>query len=75
MTVFPARASQTARSRRAPKGEYMAYFGIIFLAALPIALVRCLASLVWADPTKPRRDFVSCAWREAQTITPMIFSA
>ncbi|MEM6669256.1 MAG: cytochrome PufQ [Pseudomonadota bacterium] len=67
----------TPRRSRQKRGqfEYGVYFAIIFLIALPISLVRCLASLVWKDPHKPRRDFISCAWREAQIVTPMIFSA
>ncbi|SMY07070.1 cytochrome PufQ [Flavimaricola marinus] len=63
------------RERHAPpKREYYAYFGIIFLAALP------LATLTWAlsalrQLTLPEKGPVARAWTQARIITPHIFSA
>ncbi|MEL7107303.1 MAG: cytochrome PufQ [Pseudomonadota bacterium] len=64
---------RTASARR-PKTEFMVYFGIIFLATLP------LACLTWAlraiqQRTLPERGPIARAWTQARIITPMIFSA
>lgn len=57
-----------------PKTEFMIYFGIIFLATLP------LATLTWAlaairSGSLTEKGPVKRAWSQARIITPMIFSA
>ena len=57
-----------------PKTEFMIYFGIIFLAALP------LATLTWGlaairSAGLPEKGPVKRAWSQARIITPMIFAA
>ena len=63
-------------SRRSgpPRAEFAAYFAIIFLATLPLAL------LTWAltaarQLRMPDRGPVARAWSQARIITPMIFTA
>lgn len=58
----------------APRGEYYAYFAIIFLATLPLAL------LTWALTAArglalPEKGPLARAWTQARIITPRIFSA
>lgn len=65
---------QPARNSAPLKREFYAYFGIIFLATLP------LSTLTWAlsalrNFRMPRKDPVRRAWSQAMIITPMIFSA
>ncbi|MDJ0825331.1 MAG: cytochrome PufQ [Rhodobacter sp.] len=62
------------RSHVPPKREYCVYFGLIFLATLP------LATLTWAlqagrTLSVPERGPVARAWSQARIITPMIFAA
>lgn len=62
------------RAHRRPTTEFAVYFGIIFLATLP------LATLTWALATLRQmrwqaRGPVARAWSQARIITPMIFSA
>lgn len=57
-----------------PKTEFMIYFGIIFLATLP------LATLTWAlaairSGSLTEKGPIKRAWSQARIITPMIFSA
>lgn len=59
---------------KSPRTEFMIYFAIIFLAALPLAM------LTWAlgalrSGTIPDKGPVARAWTQARIITPMIFSA
>lgn len=66
--IAPRRASPAAERR-----EFYAYFAVIFLATLPLAL------LTWALTALrrlelPERGPVSRAWSQARVITPMIFS-
>ena len=63
-------ASRQAARRR----EYLAYFAVIFLCALPLAL------LVWALGAARRMAWpetgpIRAAWSQANIITPMILSA
>ena len=57
-----------------PRREYYAYFGLIFLAALPLSFLTwalsALRRLSW-----PEKGPVSRAWTQARIITPHIFSA
>ncbi|MCX7646313.1 MAG: cytochrome PufQ [Rhodobacteraceae bacterium] len=57
-----------------PRAEFYTYFGLIFLATLP------LAALTWAlaaarQGRLPEKGPVARAWSQARIITPMIFSA
>jgi hypothetical protein len=59
---------------KSPRTEFMIYFAIIFLAALPLAV------LTWAlgalrSGRIPEKGPVARAWTQARIITPMIFSA
>ena len=73
MTDFTTDAPM-ARSRTAPpKREYYAYFAIIFLATLPLAL------LTWAlkaarQMALPEKGPIARAWSQARIITPQIFN-
>ena len=70
MRQGPGYASRRAARRR----EYLAYFAVIFLFALPLALLawalRAARHLAWPE-TGPVRS----AWSQAAVITPMILSA
>ncbi len=62
------------RSSKKPTTEFAVYFGIIFLATLP------LATLTWAlsvlrKGTLKQKGPMARAWSQARIITPMIFSA
>lgn len=62
------------RAHKPPRTEYLIYFGIIFLATLP------LATLSWALAAMRQGSLtdkgpIKRAWVQAQIITPMIFSA
>jgi len=62
------------RSSKPPKTEFMVYFGIIFLAALPLAcLTWALAAIKAGNLTS--KGPIKRAWSQASIITPMIFSA
>ncbi len=75
MTDFTTDMAPPARSGAAPlRREYIAYFALIFLATLPLAL------LTWALTAArqlrlPEKGPVARAWSQARIITPMIFSA
>jgi|GEM_PF-124634 len=68
-------ADTHARLRHAPpRREYYAYFGLIFLAALPLAF------LTWGLGAArrfewPEKGPFARAWTQARIITPHIFSA
>ncbi len=62
------------RTTKPPKAEFYTYFGIIFIATLP------LSTLTWAlaavkGGRLPAKGPVARAWSQARIITPMIFSA
>jgi hypothetical protein len=75
MTDFTSDTSAVARGRHAPpRREYYAYFALIFLATLPLAL------LTWALSAARRMELpekgpIARAWTQARIITPQIFSA
>ncbi|KAA9006850.1 cytochrome PufQ [Histidinibacterium aquaticum] len=75
MTDFTTDAPIVARPRAsAEKREYYAYFAVIFLATLPLAL------LTWAltaarQMRLPEKGPVARAWSQARIITPHIFTA
>jgi len=78
MTDFAAsdiNGAATTRARHpAPRTEYYIYFGIIFLATLPLA---CLTWLLTAARRMeiPAKGPLARAWTQARIITPQIFSA
>ncbi|MBC6437775.1 MAG: protein pufQ [Rhodobacteraceae bacterium] len=57
-----------------PRTEFMIYFGIIFLAALPLAVLAWVLSALRGG-TMTNKGPMSRAWSQARIITPMIFSA
>jgi len=67
-------AFHPTRPVRPSRAEFRIYFGLIFLATLPLATLTWALSLVrlghWPD-----RGPVARAWSQARIITPMIFSA
>jgi len=57
-----------------PRAEFTAYFAIIFVAALPLALIAwALAAVRGGSITN--KGPIARAWSQARIITPMIFSA
>ncbi|MBK1635365.1 cytochrome PufQ [Rhodovulum adriaticum] len=63
-----------ARAHRPPKAEFTVYFAIIFLAALPVATITWLLTLVRQGNLNTKGP-ISRAWSQARIITPMIFAA
>ncbi len=75
MTDMTTNAHIGAPARRSTgKGEYYAYFAVIFVATLPLA---CLTWTLKAarQMDLPERGPVRAAWSQANIITPMIFAA
>ena len=69
-------SSNTPISTRSkpPRAEFTVYFAIIFVAALPLALIAwALAALRGGEMTN--KGPLARAWSQARIITPMIFSA
>jgi hypothetical protein len=63
----------TARTKP-PRAEFTFYFAIIFVAALPLALIAWVfAALKGGEMTN--KGPLARAWSQARIITPMIFSA
>ncbi|MEX5727612.1 hypothetical protein Ga0609869_000965 [Rhodovulum iodosum] len=62
------------RTHRAPRAEFTVYFAIIFLAALPLAVIAWALALVKQGDLNTKGP-ISRAWSQARIITPMIFSA
>jgi hypothetical protein len=57
-----------------PRAEFTFYFAIIFVAALPLALIAWVfAALKGGEMTN--KGPLARAWSQARIITPMIFSA
>lgn len=74
MTDFTTDAPVLRTRTAPPKREYYAYFGLIFLATLPLAI------LTWALTAARRMELpekgpIAKAWTQARIITPQIFSA
>ena len=57
-----------------PKTEFMIYFGIIFLATLPLATLTWALAAIRAGGLTDKGP-IKRAWSQARIITPMIFSA
>jgi len=67
----------TARAHKmpaAPRREFYAYFALIFLATLPLAVVTWTLTAL-RQLRLPEKGPLSKAWSQARIITPMIFSA
>ena len=74
MTDFTSDAPMLRSKAAPPKREYYAYFALIFLATLPLAL------LTWGltaarQMALPEKGPLAKAWTQARIITPHIFSA
>ena len=74
MTDFTSDAPQVRSRTAPPKREFYAYFAIIFLATLPLAI------LTWGLGAARRMEWpakgpIARAWSQARIITPQIFSA
>jgi hypothetical protein len=74
MTDFTSDAPMQRVRHAPPKREYYAYFTLIFLATLPLAL------LTWTLTAARRMELpekgpIARAWSQARIITPHIFSA
>jgi len=74
MTDYTANLERTTPRTKPPKREYYAYFGLIFLATLPLALVTWTLSAA-RQGRLPDKGPLAKAWSQARIITPMIFSA
>jgi hypothetical protein len=59
-------------AQRTPKTEFYLYFALIFIVAIPIAVVNWVYRLI-ADRRLPAQGPMARAWREAGSITPAIF--
>ncbi len=73
-TNTPTQMPTDTKRHLSSKGEYKFYFVLIFLAALPICLIRWVITAI-TDTRHLQKDPVRWAWSEAQTITPRIFWA
>ena len=75
MSVMSADAPTKKSRHHSPRGgEYVFYFSIIFLAAIPFAFLMCALStlrLVKKNEFGP----LKAAWMEASNVTPKIFWA
>jgi len=72
MTDFTSDTPRLAERSAPPKREYYAYFGLIFLATLPLATLTWMLSAARRMEI-PERGPVSKAWSQARIITPHIF--
>ncbi len=59
-------------ARRVPKTEARAYFALILLIAVPVQAVAWIGSAL-RHGKMPATGPLGAAWRDAQSITPMIF--
>jgi hypothetical protein len=66
--------SHEIRSAKKPTTEFAVYFGIIFLATLPLATLTWALRVIRSGNLKQRGP-VARAWSQARIITPMIFAA
>ena len=67
-------SSHQTHANRAPKAEFYAYFGMIFVGALSYALVAWTANAI-VKRKLPAKNPISRAWADAGAITPTIFRA
>lgn len=74
MTDFTTDAPIARTKTAPPKREYYAYFGIIFLAALPLSILTWTLSAA-RQFALPEKGPIAKAWTQARIITPHIFTA
>ncbi len=74
MTDVTSHVPVRTASRRGQQREYLVYFGLIYLAALPFACLGCLRDAVTGHSAGPANP-LNRARREAARIAPLIFSA
>ncbi len=74
MTDFTSDAPAGRTHHAPPKREYYAYFGLIFLATLPLALLTWMLTAL-RRMELPEKGPIARAWTQARIITPHIFSA
>ncbi len=74
MTDFTSDVVVSKTRKAPPKREYYAYFGVIFLATLPLAIVTWLLKAA-RRMELPEKGPIATAWSQARIITPMIFTA
>ena len=72
-TVNLAVAEEPRLSKK-PTAEFAIYFGIIFLATLPLATFTWFLSVLRSGDIRQKGP-VARAWSQARIITPMIFAA
>lgn len=61
-----------SHGHRTPKAEFYVYFTLIFLVAIPVAILAWIVALI-RDRQLPVHGPMARAWREAGAITPAIF--
>lgn len=72
MTDFTTDTPLTRTRTAPPKREYYAYFAVIFLATLPLAMLTwCLSAA--RQMALPEKGPFAQAWTQARIITPHIF--
>ena len=74
MTDFTTDAPVVRAHHAPPKREYYAYFGLIFLATLPLAILTWMLTAL-RRMELPEKGPIARAWTQARIITPHIFSA
>lgn len=74
MTDFTSDAPLVRARHAPPKREYYAYFTLIFLATLPLALLTWMLTAA-RQMAIPEKGPLARAWTQARIITPHIFSA
>lgn len=62
------------RTHKPPKAEFYTYFGVIFVAAVPVATLSWALASAKAGRLQEKGP-IKRAWSQARIITPMIFSA
>lgn len=63
-----------AKAVKKPTTEFAVYFGIIFLATIPLATFTWALKVLRTGSLKHKGPMAR-AWTQARIITPMIFSA
>ena len=59
-------------AHRTPKAEFYLYFALIFVLAVPVAMITWIKHLV-TERRLPVHGPLARAWKDAGTITPEIF--
>ncbi|NNL18767.1 MAG: protein pufQ [Boseongicola sp.] len=72
-TIDLPQMSET-RTAKKPTAEFGFYFGIIFLATIPLATFTWALKVLRTGSLKHKGPMAR-AWTQARIITPMIFSA